>query len=370
MVTRIMHTGDVHLGASFSGMGRNGSRMRAQLLETFASVVELALREKVHIFLIAGDLFDSACPPAALVGRAAALLERLTRAGVRVCIAPGTHDPYGSGSPYTAEPMTGIAGLTIFSSEELAPVGFPELGCTVFGCANMKPYRNRYPLAGFSPPGAAGRAIGVLHAGFEVPDLIEDTYMVTSSQVAASSLDYLALGHYHSLSDRSAGGVAAYYCGSPEMVRVQKGGPGCVLIVDLDREVRVTPVLAGRRSVEELTLQAEGIDSEARLSSVLGKLADPDKVLKVSVRGVRGLDYPDVDRVVEEISGRFFHVSFTDRSLASPESVDPSAYPVGSAAAAYLGLLARRLEAAGEGERHELLEAMRIGAAMLDPGCG
>lgn len=349
-------------------MGRKGAAQRAQLLETFASVVELALREKVHVFVVAGDLFDSSAPPAALVGHVAALLERLAEAGVRVCVAPGTHDPYGRGSPYSSGRLSGIAGLTVFASEELSPARFPELGCTVFGSANMKPYRNKYPLAGFDARGVEGRAIGVVHASFEVPDLIEDTYVVTPAQVAASSLDYLALGHYHSLSDRSQGAVAAYYCGSPEMVRMRKGESGSVIIVDLDREVCVTPFRVGRRSFEEVTLAADGIDSEARLLSALERFAGPDRVLRLSVEGVRGLSYPDVERAVDGLSGRFFHVSLSDRSRASPESVDPSCYPAGSAAAAYLQLLARRLEDAGGDEREEVLEAMRIGTAMLGQG--
>lgn len=370
MGTRILHTGDVHLGAGFTGLGRKGPVQRAQLLETFASTVELALREKVDIFVIAGDLFDSNAVPAPVVGHVAALLERLAGAGVRVCIAPGTHDPYERGSPYVSGPLSRIEGVTVFAHEGLEPVSYPELGCTVFGCANMKPYRNRYPLSGFKGGGAAGRTVGVIHAGFEVPDIIDDTYMVAPSQVASSSLDYLALGHYHSFSDRSEGGVTACYCGSPEMVRLQKGDTGRVLIVDIDSELRVVQHVVGRRSFDELALRAEAVDSEARLKAAVEALADPDTVMKLSIRGVRGITYPDVEGVVDELRGLFFRVLLYDRSTASPESVDPASYPQGSPAAVYLGLLARTLEAAGEAEREELLEAMRIGAAMLAGGAG
>src|SRR5450756_934933 len=90
MPLKILHTADIHLGARFVGLGRKGPEQRAQLLETFGAVAELAIKEKVGLFLIAGDLFDSNRVSKELLERAASLFEDLGENGIPVCISPGT----------------------------------------------------------------------------------------------------------------------------------------------------------------------------------------------------------------------------------------------------------------------------------------
>jgi DNA repair exonuclease SbcCD nuclease subunit len=369
MGIRFLHTGDVHIGASFVGLGDRGSVQRSQLYDTFGRVVDLALREKVRLFVIAGDLFDSNAVSRASVGKVAALIEKLTGAGVEVCISPGTHDSYGRSSVYAMPPLPAIEGVTIFKSEELRPAHFPGLDCTVYGNANMRPFTNKHPLAGFKPDGGGRWRVGMLHASFEVPDLIDDTYVVAPPEIDASGLDYLALGHIHSMSDRSRGKTRAFYCGSPEMVRVQKGDFGRVLLVDAGDTVVVTPFEVGRRKYEELSVRAEGLRSAPNLVSILERHADSDKILKVTVEGVRGIEYPDIEEVAAELGELFFQLSIEDVSIPSAQVVDPRSYPAGSPSAAYLGILESKLEAAPESEKDDILEAMRVGVSLLREGC-
>ena len=71
MPLKILHTADVHLGAKFLGLGRKGEYQRTQLLQAFDDTVNLAIRERVNMMLIAGDLFDSASVSRSLLGRVA-----------------------------------------------------------------------------------------------------------------------------------------------------------------------------------------------------------------------------------------------------------------------------------------------------------
>lgn len=367
---RILHTADVHLGAKFLGLGDRGAEQRAQLFDTFSSVVDLALEEGVNLFLIAGDLFDSTQVSRELLARAASRLSLLLEKGIGVCVAPGTHDPYVPSSPFSMPPLSELEGLTVFTGEELAPARFGELDCTVYGNANTRPYQNKHPLAGFKPSDDCKWRVGMLHASFEVPDIMEDTYVVTSSEVAGCGLDYLALGHFHSLSDRSQGGVAAFYPGSPEMVRLQKGEFGNVLLVELGDTASVTPIEVGRRSFEELTVQAEQEGPAERLIALIESLADPDKVLKVYVEGLRRPEYPDVEALIDELRGCFFSVILDDRSRPAPASVDPENYPPDSPAGVFLRALEPGLQGATPGEKEEVLEAMQLGLSFLGEAGG
>ena len=56
---RFLHVADVHLDTSFSGRSEAvRRRLRDASREAFRRAVDLAIREDVHAFLIAGDLFD------------------------------------------------------------------------------------------------------------------------------------------------------------------------------------------------------------------------------------------------------------------------------------------------------------------------
>lgn len=366
MPIKFLHTADIHLGARFLGLGDRGAEQRKQLLDTLGAVVDLAVRERVDLALIAGDLFDSHDVSRTTLSRVASMLERLTGAGITVCVAPGTHDPFGPTSVYSTTPLSDMPGLHVFDSEEMRPLALPEIDCTVYGNANMRPFENKYPLAGFRPEEDDRWRIGMLHANFEIPDVVEDTYVVTPSQIASSGLDYIALGHLHSLSDRSSGGVAAYYSGSPEMVKAQKGGFGSVLLVELDEDVVVRRVPVGRRSFEEVTVQAESIGSGSGLVEMLEKRADPDRVLKITIDGLRRVGYPDMTEIVDELSQGYFFVLVSDRSRPAPPTVDPASYPADSPAGVFLRLLDEKLAGASAAEEDEVLEAMQVGLSLLE----
>ena len=77
-VLRIVHTADVHLGARHADLGRaRGGPARAPVRRVRRPPVDLAIEERVDLFLIAGDLFDSNTQPRRSVERVAAELARL-----------------------------------------------------------------------------------------------------------------------------------------------------------------------------------------------------------------------------------------------------------------------------------------------------
>ena len=77
---RILHTADVHLGARHTDLGERATAQRERQFAAFARTIELALAEKVDLFLVAGDLFDSNVQPRRSVDRVVAQLKRLVEA--------------------------------------------------------------------------------------------------------------------------------------------------------------------------------------------------------------------------------------------------------------------------------------------------
>lgn len=99
------------------------------------------------------------------------------------------------------------------------------------------------PLHGVAPRPQGDLWYLVMGHGHHIGDEpVESAYrssLITSTDIAATTADYVALGHHHAVTDVSAGGVVAWYSGAPSGY-----AGGRVLVVDFCPEggVAVTPV--------------------------------------------------------------------------------------------------------------------------------
>src|SRR5439155_24577969 len=76
-MVRLLHTADVHLGARYRDLGPSAAEQRGRQMAAFKASVDLALAEKIDLFLISCDLFDSNTQPRRSVEAVAAELRRL-----------------------------------------------------------------------------------------------------------------------------------------------------------------------------------------------------------------------------------------------------------------------------------------------------
>ena len=383
---RLMHMADVHLGARHHDLGTQASAQRERQFAAFKRAVDLAVAERVDVVLICGDLFDSNSQPRRSVERAAAELRRLTDRHVRVVIIPGTHDCYETGSIYRVFDLPALVGgktadadaRCVVLTDERPMVSLPELDATVHGRVFATKSAPRSPLAGFDAR-EAGKGtrlqIGMIHgARFVAGQVEKDDVIFTDQEVAASNLDYLALGHWHSFQQGRAGNTTWAYSGAPEPVQIDQDGAGQVLLVTLDpgankTDVKVEARTVGRTRLHKLTIDGADIGSQVALTEQLRELANPDLVLDVRLVGVTpdNLDL-HLDEVEQQLAGSFLRVRITDASKAAlPEGERP---PADTIAGAFVRTLETRIakhEAAGETEAAtDLREALRLGRLLLD----
>jgi DNA repair exonuclease SbcCD nuclease subunit len=388
---RLLHTADVHLGARHTDLGDRAVAQRERQLAAFGASVDLALAEKVDLFLIAGDLFDSNVQPRRTVDAAAAQLRRLVEAKIRTVIAPGTHDVYDGASIYRAYDLPALAGavgsdlMTVLGPDR-PDVHLPALDVVVHGRCFATKRAPRSPLEGFDAAhdNRARWHVGVLHAAIAIPGQTDrDDVVITTDEIAASHLDYLALGHWHSTTKGKAGGTVYAYSGAPEAVAIDQDGSGNVLLVTLDtagskHQVQIQERKVGRTRFERVEVDAATISTQPALVAALAKRSDPDLVLDVRLVGVKPelLDL-DPDEVESALGGRFLKLRVRDRSIAPlTDGTLPSADTV-------LGAFIRDLEgriaemeaagAAGSGglsrsdgpDAGELRDALRLGRLLL-----
>lgn len=382
---RLLHLADVHLGARHSDLGDRAAAQRERQFDAFRAAIDLALAEKVDLVLIAGDLFDSNTQPRRTVERVAGELKRLAGGRIRTVIIPGTHDVYDRSSVYRAYDLVALTGLaadtdmlTVLTPDN-PEVVLPAVDAVVFGRVFATKRAPHSPLAGFGAA-AESRAtwrIGLVHGAIRIPGKVEhDEVLITREEIAASGLDYLALGHWHSALGARAEGVQYAYSGAPEPVAVDQDEAGKVLIVTFDqrdgqRIVKVEERQVGRTRFERIDLDAATLESEGALVENLRAHANPDLILDVRLTGVRPdeLDL-DPDAVETVLAPEFLRIRVRDRSL--PALTAGALPPPDTIAGAFIRDLEARiaeLEAAGAdgsaAQAGELRDVLRLGRLLL-----
>jgi exonuclease SbcD len=380
---RLLHTADVHLGARHADLGEQAAAQRERQFAAFRATVDLALAEKVDLLLVAGDLFDSNTQPRRSVERTAAELKRLADAAIRTVIIPGTHDVYDGASVYRAYDLAALAGLSpdtdrlVVLTSDRPDVLLGPLDLVVHGRVFATKRAPRSPLAGFdaATDDRATWHVGMIHGSLRIPERTEhDEVVFTSEEIAASHLDYLALGHWHSSQRGRAGATLWAYSGAPEPVAIDQDRAGSVLLVSLEerdggRHVTVEERRVGRTRFERLEVDAAAVGSQPALIERITALADPDLVVDVRVIGVRPDDLDLApDEVEREVADRFFRARVRDMSMAALP--DGPALPPDT----IVGALVRDLEtaiaeeeAAGRDDAaRETREALRLARLLLD----
>jgi len=368
MSVRLLHTSDVHLGATFKVLGDRGPEHRRQLRETFARVVDTAAAERVDAVLIAGDLFDSVAAARVHAPFAAEQLSRLGQAGIPVCAIAGNHDPLGEGSAGVwADLERRCPGLTVFG-EQLGERVIPDRDLTVVGRSAPRRLSAESPLAGLPVRRQTRYQVALAHGSVERPDYEAQFTTITPREIGASAVDYLALGDWHSAQDVSSGSVTAWYCGAPEMIDLDEGQSGNILLVTIPEPGRaeVERRRIGRRRSERLAVDlATAGDAEA-VARRIRERADPDLALRVVLTGLGGLDSRVLaERLRDDLGPSFFRLDVRDESSLRPDVVDPAQYPDHTVIGTFVREMREQIAARDGDERALAEEALAYGIALL-----
>jgi len=235
-MTRVIHTGDTHLGYR----QYHRPERRQDFLEAFRAVVEDAVADDADAVVHAGDLFDDRQPGLPDLLGALSVLETLDAADVPFLAVVGNH-----------ESKRDAQWLDLFEAMGLATrLGRePEVvGDTAFYGLDFVPRNRREDLEYDFRPHDADHAALVAHGRFAplAPDYGNLEWDASEVLEAAKvDFDAMLLADEHAPTRREVDGTWVTYCGSTERASADERDARGYNVVEFDGEVHLA-----RRGIE------------------------------------------------------------------------------------------------------------------------
>ena len=360
---KILHTGDIHLGAPFRFLGDKGKIYRQTIRNTFSRITDLAVKDGYDLMLIAGDLFDSHEVSRSVHSFA---VERLRNIGIPVCILPGNHDHLGSNSVYTKSQFPD--NVTIIR-ERPQYVEYPDLDLVVAGNATMSKSESRPQLSGMQRPANCRWFIAMAHGGIQgVGSFDNSARPIRKEALENIDADYVALGDWHRYSNQSIGNVTAFYCGAPEPTTIAQTETGFFASITLGDGLPTV----GKVEVGSIRCSSVKIDVSDRsyheVKSLILEHADDHRILNVSLEGIKTADeIIDALALASELEDDFFHVAVSDRAEVELDRIDPNEYPPDFVVGQFANLMKQKIKGAASADERRVAEkSLQLGLALLD----
>lgn len=368
---RILHLADLHLGWQPLFLGEKAGERADERNGLLRRAAEFALdkRNRIDAVIIAGDLFETHNPQAALVDAAISALERLERAGKRVITVPGNHDEvtyHDSVYRREADRWPGILALNPHPAHiacferDGRKTAFYGLAYTAGVTQTMPPLRE-------FPRREADRHVGVFHGSLDW-DAGDRSLPISGEAAAQSGYDCLALGHIHKHTVRRLKQVTACYAGAVEAKGFSDTGCGHFTVLDIGETVRVETADACCRPCRLHTID---LSSCERLEDALQRfreLADPRAISKVLLSGYAAFAV-DAARLQEQFAHLFYHLDVESESVFLPDDLLDSLQDEPTIRGFFVRTMQERMKQAQADEEREILRrALFKGVAALRGG--
>jgi exonuclease SbcD len=265
---KFIHAADLHIDSPMRGLdtydGAPIDQLRAATRRALIGLVDLALREKVDLVILAGDIYDRELGDfrAALFFREQMI--RLVGAGVRVFIVKGNHDAEGQ----ISKRLPDVQGVHVFSSRTAEVIDLPHLGVAVHGKSFPERIVSEDLVPSYHEPIAGRFNIGVLHTSL-TGRIGHDPYAPTDVEtLSAKNYDYFALGHIHAREVVREANPRIVFPGNLQGRHVgETGSKGCELvIVDGNMVTSAEHVSLDVVRWHNLTVDATGLETVTTLA--------------------------------------------------------------------------------------------------------
>jgi DNA repair exonuclease SbcCD nuclease subunit len=364
---RILQTSDLHLDAVFPELDGFAAARRADQMETFERIVECAIRQKVHLLVVAGDLFASPWPSDDVVATVQNGFQHLCDHGILPVVLPGGSD--------TSRCADGIFDRQVFEGTLVLDPHGPECvildieGQSLHLCSSRS-MDGRITWPSESSAETADIRLGVL---CRPPSTAEEgmSGWLDDAPWREWAFDYLICGGLHHYRQWHIDGSLVACCsGTPEGLAFGENGERYCVMASVGAEaVTVEKVPVNTRILKDEDIEVQGFSSREELVDRIRRLGHPDIMMRLTLTGQPAvlIHAPLVQR---QAADAFYRLEIYDRIqfMNSPLAEE---YTQGTSAS---GLLVRKAQELAshrsETERQVLDRALREVLVRCQSGVG
>lgn len=230
---KVLHTADLHIDSPMGSLeayeGAPVDVMRAATRRAVENVIEIALRERVDVITIGGDVFDGQWRDINTGLWWHERLKTLVEAGIEVFVVHGNHDA----ESLLTERIAAPEGVHVFASHAATSVESRKGPLIVHG----QSYRDRATtddLAAGYPSAVPGVVnVGLLHTSLDGRPGHAPYAPCTIDTLIAKGYAWWGLGHVHERECVEVDGTLVLFPGNTQGRSVREVGPRSVSIVTL-----------------------------------------------------------------------------------------------------------------------------------------
>ena len=318
---KFLHTADWQIGMKADFVGDAAQKVRDERLAAGQRVVDSANNERAEFILMAGDLFEDNAVDRTLVQKTVNILRQFQ--GL-VYLIPGNHDPLIPGSVWE-HPAWHSAGNLIVLTEQ-KPVEIP--GGLLFPCPIRDKYSRKDPTVWIKGEKVATIRLGMAHGNVEGLPQDNPDHPIARDAANRAGLDYLALGHWHSMATYPDpnGIVRMAYSGTHETSRFGERDSGQALIIEITgsgSEPVVRPIHTSRLKWQILESEIGSPGDLKQLRENIEGIAEPEALLlDLNLKGLLYSEEKEELLHIEDIIATRFLYARMDASALLPYPED------------------------------------------------
>lgn len=227
---RLLLSADAHLGSPFTAATKRnpelGTLLQQASLDSFTSIVDLALDEHVGALILAGDVFDNSTPDPKTQEFFTTQMARLAEQNIPVIAIRGNHDALLGNDAYKE------FGANVYLLHADSPS--VEIGNIVYHGLSFNTDNPSTSLLPQYPDPIPGKTnVGVMHTSLmEMPGY--NTYApCTSEELKSHGYDLWVLGHVHAGFIDTLGSVPVVMPGIPQPRKFEERSGGSVVLAEI-----------------------------------------------------------------------------------------------------------------------------------------
>ena len=233
---KFIHTADLHLGSrlQINTDGNLDNDYQEAVYNSFAKIVNQAIKNEVHFVLIAGDVFDNEARSVRATRFFKEQCLKLDEHDINVYIINGNHDPYRIDGELLELP----SNVKICDSEDVSQFQVyqnDKLIARIVGQSYRGSSESRKMFTYYTTPDQSVYNIGLLHTQLEPNN---SNYVPVSKEELKNHnhIDYWALGHIHQKTIINDHIPYIIYPGIPQGRDIGETGLGGFFMVHLEPE--------------------------------------------------------------------------------------------------------------------------------------